>query len=192
MTKSAGTLNGNQGGGKKYCNSCGGNGNEKIVKPIPATQFALNGRAASHQHIEVIHLQQSSTHPSGETNGLANVGGTTHPLNFTSLQFVQERSQSVPRQNGGTSSTGNTSPTNISNNSPCELKVRNNEFLILLFISHKANLFIRVFFYSRKCVKIGHGTICWEKHKVDFDEMLYFHFYLVNKECLILKYVNEI
>ena len=134
MTKSAGTVNGNQGGGKKYCNSCGGNG--KIVKPIPATQFALNGRAASHQHIEVIHLQQSSTHPSGDTNGVANVGGTNHPLNFRSLQFVQERSQSVPRQNGGTSSTGDTSPTNISNNSPCELKVRNTEFLILLFISH--------------------------------------------------------
>jgi len=28
----------------------------------------------------------------------------------------------VPRQNGGTSSTGDTSPTNISNNSPCDLK----------------------------------------------------------------------
>ena len=115
-------LNGSGGGGKKYCNSCGGNGNGKIVKPVPATHFALNGRAASHQHIEVIHMQQSSTHPS-EQNGLQNIGGTNHPLNFRSLQFVQERSQSVPRQNGG-SSTGDASPTNISNNdSPCELKV---------------------------------------------------------------------
>ena len=91
---------------------------------MPATHFALNGRAASHQHIEVIHMQHSSTHPN-EANGLTNVNGTTHPLNFRSLQFVQERSQSVPRQNGGTSSTGDASPTNISNNdSPCELKVR--------------------------------------------------------------------
>ena len=116
-------LNGSGGGGKKYCNSCGGNGNGKLIKPVPATHFALNGRAASHQHIEVIHMQQSSSHPS-EPNGLQNIGGTNHPLNFRSLQFVQERSQSVPRQNGG-SSTGDASPTNISNNdSPCELKVR--------------------------------------------------------------------
>ena len=122
MSKSVMTLNGNQ-GDKKYCNSCGGNG--KNMKPgLPGTQFALNGRAASHQHIEVIHMQQSSTLPS-DPDDLANVTGPTHPLNFRSLQFVQERSQSVPRQNGGTSSTGDTSPTNNSNNSPCELKVRN-------------------------------------------------------------------
>ena len=125
MSKSSSQLNGNQGGGgKKFCNSCGGNGDGKVLKAIPAAAFALNGRAASHQHIEVIHLQQSSSHPS-EPNGLQNVGGTNHPLNFRSLQFVQERSQSVPRQNEGASSTGETSPTNISNNSPCELKVRN-------------------------------------------------------------------
>ena len=82
-------LNGSGGGGKKYCNSCGGNGNGKLIKPVPATHFALNGRAASHQHIEVIHMQQSSSHPS-EPNGLQNIGGTNHPLNFRSLQFVQE------------------------------------------------------------------------------------------------------
>ena len=121
------TLNGNQ-GDKKYCNSCGGNG--KNIKPgLPGTQFALNGRAASHQHIEVIHMQQSSTLPS-DPDDLANATGTTHPLNFRSLQFVQERSQSVPRQNGGTS--GDASPTNNSNNSPCELKVRNGSRILNL------------------------------------------------------------
>ena len=127
MSKSVMTLNGNQ-GDKKYCNSCGGNG--KNMKPgLPGTQFALNGRAASHQHIEVIHMQQSSTLPS-DPDDLANATGPTHPLNFRSLQCVQERSQSVPRQNGGTSSTGDTSPTNNSNNSPCELKVRNDSSLL--------------------------------------------------------------